>query len=41
MMPMGLGMLTKGRMAMTPNKIKNIDQLHNILERAKTLEMTS
>lgn len=41
MMPMGLGMLTKGRMAIQPKRIKNMKQLKTILDRAKTLEMTS
>jgi heterodisulfide reductase subunit C len=38
MAPMGLGMLSKERMSMRPRKIKGIDQLHKILERAKELE---
>ena len=41
MTPMGFGMLTKGRMALTPTKIKNMDQLKTILQRAKQLELTS
>jgi heterodisulfide reductase subunit C/quinone-modifying oxidoreductase subunit QmoC len=41
MMPMGLGMLTKGRMAIRPKRIKNMDQLKMILDRAKQLELTS
>jgi len=41
MTPMGFGMLTKGRMKLTPNKIKNMDQLTTILQRAKQLELTS
>ena len=41
MMPMGFGMITKGRMAITPKKIKHMDQLKDILNRAKQLEMTS
>jgi heterodisulfide reductase subunit C len=41
MVPMGLGMLTKGRMGMLPTKIKQMDQLKSILDRAKQLEMTS
>jgi len=41
MTPMGLGMLTKGRMLLTPKKIKNMDQLKIILYRAKQLELTS
>jgi len=40
MTPMGFGMLTKGRMALTPTKIKNMDQLTTILHRAKQLELT-
>lgn len=35
---LGMGMLTKGRMDMTPHKIKNIRQLHKILARANELE---
>jgi hypothetical protein len=38
MAPMGLGMLRKGRMDLTPKKIKGIDQLKSILEKAKELE---
>lgn len=41
MTPMGFGMLTKGRMSMTPKKIKNMDQLKTILHRAKELELTT
>jgi heterodisulfide reductase subunit C len=41
MMPMGFGMITKGRMAITPKKIKHMDQLKKILSRAKQLELTS
>jgi heterodisulfide reductase subunit C len=41
MMPMGFGMITKGRMAMVPRKIKRMDQLKTILNRAKQLELTS
>jgi heterodisulfide reductase subunit C len=37
---MGLGMLTKQRMNITPTRIKNMEQLTNILEKAKTLELT-
>lgn len=36
--PMGLGLLSKHRMEMTPRRIKNIEQLKAILERAKELE---
>ncbi|MEM4680829.1 MAG: hypothetical protein QXM56_00505, partial [Acidilobaceae archaeon] len=32
MMPMGLGMITKGRMALMPKRIKRMDQLKKILE---------
>ena len=38
MAPMGLGMLTKRRMDMTPTRIENLDQLNAILARAKELE---
>jgi len=38
MAPMGLGMLTKGRMDLTPHGIERMDQLSAILERAKALE---
>jgi heterodisulfide reductase subunit C len=38
MAPMGLGMLTKQRMAIIPHKIEQIDQLHAILARAKQVE---
>lgn len=41
MAPMGLGMLSKRRMAMTPNRIKGIDQLKTILARAKEVEAAS
>ena len=34
---MGLGMLRKGRMDLTPNRIQNIDQLKSILAKAKEL----
>jgi len=34
----GLGMLTKERLSLRPEKIKNIDQLRAILKKAKTLE---
>jgi heterodisulfide reductase subunit C2 len=39
MAPMGLGMLTKKRMDITPTHIEGIEQLTAILERAKTLEV--
>lgn len=38
MAPMGLGMLTKGRMALTPKTIKGLDGLKAILNKAKELE---
>jgi heterodisulfide reductase subunit C len=38
---MGLGMLTRKRMNMTPTRIKGMDQLTAILDKAKTLELTS
>jgi len=41
MMPMGFGMLTKGRMPIRPHKIKGMSQLKAILKRAKQLELTS
>ncbi|MEJ2710685.1 MAG: 4Fe-4S dicluster domain-containing protein [Anaerolineales bacterium] len=41
MAPMGFGMLTKKRMDITPNRIKGIDQLKAILERAKEVEAAS
>lgn len=37
--PMGLGMLSKKRMDMTPRRIDGIDQLTAILNRAKELEV--
>ena len=39
MAPMGLGMLSRKRMEITPKRIQGIDQLTNILERAKELEL--
>jgi heterodisulfide reductase subunit C len=41
MAPMGLGMLSSKRMGLTPKKIKHIDQLTAILDKAKTLELKS
>jgi hypothetical protein len=41
MMPMGFGMITKGRMGITPKKIRRMDQLKAILNRASQLELTS
>ncbi len=38
MAPMGLGMLTKRRLTFAPKRIKGMDQLKAILERAKELE---
>jgi heterodisulfide reductase subunit C len=38
MAPMGLGMLRRGRMDLTPKRIKNIQQLKSILTKAKELE---
>lgn len=35
---MGLGMLTRDRLDITPNKISNIEQLQSILQRAKDIE---
>jgi heterodisulfide reductase subunit C len=36
--PMGLGMLSKGRMGLTPKSIKGLDGLKAILNRAKEIE---
>lgn len=41
MSPMAFGMLTKERMAIKPRRIRNIQQLKAILERAKQLETSS
>lgn len=38
---MGIGLLTAQRMSIMPNKIKNMDQLKAILDKAKTLELNS
>ena len=38
MAPMGLGLLTKQRMSITPTRIKGIKQLKDILKRAKEIE---
>ncbi len=38
MIPMGLGMLARGRMDLTPQRIENVEQLQAILARAKELE---
>jgi heterodisulfide reductase subunit C len=37
---MGLGMLTKKRMNLVPSRIKDMEQLTAILDKAKTLELT-
>lgn len=37
MVPLGIGMLRKGRMDLTPRRIKGIDQLKAILNKAKEL----
>jgi len=39
MAPMGLGMLSKKRMDITPTRIEGMDQLKAILTRAKELEV--
>lgn len=39
MAPMGLGLLSKQRMEVTPKRIEGIDQLSSILEKAKQLEL--
>lgn len=41
MAPMGLGMLKRGRMDLTPHKIDNMAQLTAILNKAKALEAAS
>ncbi len=38
MAPMGMGMLSKGRMDLTPHRIEGIDQLRAILRRAEQVE---
>lgn len=38
---MGLGLMTKNRMTILPKQIKHMDQLKAILDKAKTLELTS
>jgi heterodisulfide reductase subunit C len=40
MASMGLGMLSKKRVSMKPRRIKQIDQLHAILAKAKEVEAT-
>jgi hypothetical protein len=37
-MPMALGLLRKGRIDLTPTRIKGIDGLKSILAKAKELE---
>jgi heterodisulfide reductase subunit C len=41
MAPMGLGLLTKKRMEITPHRIEAIEQLKAILSRAKELELVA
>jgi heterodisulfide reductase subunit C len=41
MVPMGLGMLSRKRLSVTPSRIKGTHQLRAILERAKELEARS
>jgi len=41
MVPMGLGLLSRKRMGLIPTKIKGIDQLTKILNKAKELELVS
>jgi heterodisulfide reductase subunit C len=36
--PMGLGMLTRGRMDLAPHRIEGLDELRAILDRAKVLD---
>ncbi len=38
MAPLGLGLLSKGRMDLTPHRIQQLEQLQQILARAKQLE---
>ena len=38
MAPMGFGMLRKGRMSLTPKRIKHLDELKAILRKAKEIE---
>lgn len=40
MIPFGLGMLTRGRIDLTPQRIERIDQLQAILQRAVELEVS-
>ena len=39
MMPMGMGMMKRGRMSIVPKQIKGIDSLKAILSKAKELEV--
>jgi len=41
MAPMGMGMISKKRMSITPRRIDGIEQLRTILARAKELEAVS
>jgi heterodisulfide reductase subunit C len=41
MASMGIGMLTSKRMTIIPKRIKGLDQLKSILDKAKTLELSS
>lgn len=41
MAPMGMGMMKRGRMGLTPERIQDLPQLTRILERAKALEAAS
>ncbi|MEI7847983.1 MAG: 4Fe-4S dicluster domain-containing protein [Chloroflexota bacterium] len=41
MASMGFGLLTSNRMSISPKRIKNMNQLKAILDKAKTLELTS
>jgi heterodisulfide reductase subunit C len=41
MASMGVGMLTSKRMTIIPKRIKGLDQLKSILDKAKTLELSS
>ena len=38
--PMGMAMFTRGRMALLPTKIRQIDQLQAIIKKAKELSAT-
>lgn len=41
MAPMGMGLLSRRRMTIRPARIKGVDQLHKILNRAKEIESLS